>query len=149
MLEPKITTAAEVNFRSLDYFISQVKRETVTPSNDSMVQYSVTMSGGLYEGYFMHKVARLEGNNKLDYKKQLLRVVDQRYVTKPRNYIELLEDCTVELVNEYAFPNMAVNIAPRTWMLCNPEDFKILEFQGYSHIVCVAPQKNKIYRIEK
>lgn len=149
-MKPLPTPAAEIYFKGFDYFISQVKQQHVVAGPKMLVDYPIKMhSGDLFQGYFMQKVSKLEHKDELDYKKQIYRAVSQINLVKTESYQQMVENAVVDSVNEYGFPTMLVNIETRTWMLCNPEDFRVLVFGDYSHIVCQAPQKNKIYRIEK
>lgn len=157
-LERVFTTSADLFFTTFDKFLTEVKVETQKPTNEGLVQYTENTFNGfsyvegdsipnLAQSYMSHKYVKIETN--ASYLAQLYRIVNQISVAKPDSYHELLEDKTVELAMEYGFPTRIVNLGPREWMICDPNDFKIIEYKGSSHLVCTASNRNKIYRVER
>jgi hypothetical protein len=66
-----------------------------------------------------------------------------------RDLVEMVEEAAINSVENYGLPTHVVRLAPRYWMIANPEDFKLLKNGNSVALVCYAPNKNFAGRIDR
>lgn len=65
------------------------------------------------------------------------------------NFYDIVEEMALNSANNFGEPEYAIRVAPRTWMLAKPDDFKIMQLEDK---VCLTPtnsNKNVLYNVQR
>lgn len=160
----KFTSAAEIHFITFERFLDEVSTLVVEHDQDYMVTYTEQVnSSGIFGGsamagyeidnnitIFQDRRIELDRFINIEARKHQLKLqLPYELVLYPDHLMFVVEDLAVLSVVHYGAPTLAVNISPRQWMVCDPNDFVILkEPNGIrSTLVCKHRYRNKIVRI--
>ena len=64
-----------------------------------------------------------------------------------RDLNEMIEDAAVAHLERFGTAECIVNIAPRTWLVANPDDFIIVRGKNGAALVCYQKHRNLLFQI--
>lgn len=152
------TAASQIFLKTFQQFLNEVPVEYINPNSLDEIEYCENlgfepfMIGEFGHVQYKTRKARLKSNHGCNRMAQLKKVLNTKYLVKPNNYIQELEDRAInDSAVNMGHPSMVVPIGFREWLLANPKDFKIYRHKNkdMSVLVCTAPCRNHIYKVER
>lgn len=157
------TSASTIFLKTFQQFLDKVPVEDIVPNSldefeyhdcqgfspYSIGPYSIGQADIVRFKPIKGKLLSSHGCNRMA---QLKDTVNTKYLVKPNNYIQELEDRAVnDSVVNMGEPTMIVSVGNREWLLANSKDFKIFRHRhkDMSLLVCTAKCRNFIYKVAK
>jgi len=66
-----------------------------------------------------------------------------------RDVVSIIEDVSVDCLENFGIPTHLVRIDPRTWLICNPDDFTLVYNHRGKAVVCRSRPSNRLFTIER
>ena len=90
----------------------------------------------------------LSGSLEEVFKTHLVSQATYKHIFK-RDLQDIIETSVVDSIEQFGNPTHLVRIFPRTWLLCNPEDFQIVFVSGrYFGLACYFRSRTLVYSID-